>query len=178
MVKSKERARRFGGKRPVSIFRANTYRLFSTLILFVTFNRARGAEPMKNGMARVNGTSLYYELKGKGFPLVLISGGGTLDRRTWDDSFSNFPKDYKVIRYDIRGIGKSARPLEPFSHSQDLYALLNFLNINKAHIIGLLFGGAIAIDFTLEHPEMVDSLILAASGSSKDAKAEANLQSL
>jgi len=41
---------------------------------------------------------------GKGSPLVLISGGGTLGRRTWDDQFQTFAKYYQVIRYDIRGI--------------------------------------------------------------------------
>lgn len=83
-----------------------------------------------------------------------------------------------MIRYDVRGIGKSTRPQKAFSHSQDLYALLKFLKINRAHFIGLSVGGAIAIDFTLEHPEMVDHLILAASGVSDDAKAGATLQGL
>jgi len=81
---------------------------------------------MKQGMARVNGTSLYYEIRGKGFPVVLISGGGMLDRRGWDEQFEALAKSYKVIRYDIRGIGKSARPQQAFSHSHDLYALSRF----------------------------------------------------
>jgi pimeloyl-ACP methyl ester carboxylesterase len=163
------------GKRPVSILRAYACGLLSMLILIVAFDEARGAEPMKKGMARVNGTDLYYEVMGKGSPLVLLSGGGTLDRRAWDDQFEAFAKHYKVIRYDIRGIGKSARPLEAFSHSRDLYALLKFLKVKKAHIVGLSFSGAIAIDFALEHPEMVDHLILAATGTSSDAKSKANL---
>ena len=133
---------------------------------------------MKKGMASVNGTSLYYEVTGKGFPLVLISGGGSLDGRAWDNQFETFAQSYQVIRYDIRGIGKSARPREAFSHSRDLYALLKFLKIKKAHVIGLSFSGAIAIDFALEHPEMVDHLILAATGTSDDAKSKANVDSV
>lgn len=133
---------------------------------------------MKEGLAQVNGTSLYYEIKGKGFPLVFVSGGGVLDRRGWDDQFESFAEYYRVIRYDVRGIGKSARPQTVFSHSQDLYALLKFLGIKRAHLVGLSVGGAIGIDFTLEHREMVDHLILAASGVSDDAKAGANLQGL
>lgn len=133
---------------------------------------------MKNGIAKVNGTDLYYEVLGEGFPLVLISGGGLLDRRAWDDQFETFAAHHQVIRYDIRGIGKSARPQETFSHSQDLYVLLEFLSVKKAHLIGLSFGGGIAIDFALEHPERVEHLILAATGTSSDAKGEANLQSL
>jgi pimeloyl-ACP methyl ester carboxylesterase len=133
---------------------------------------------MKKGIAKVNGTSLYYELAGQGFPLVLISGGGTLDSRAWDEQFETFAKSYKVIRYDIRGIGKSARPLEAFSHSHDLYALLKFLKVEKAHVCGLSFSGAIAIDFALEHPKMVERLILAATGTSSDATAKANLDGI
>lgn len=133
---------------------------------------------MTADIAHVSGTSIYYETKGSGFPIVFISGGGILDRRGWDRQFETFSTDYCVIRYDIRGIGKSARPDTPFSHSDDLYELLNFLNITRAHIVGLSVGGAIAIDFAIEHPEMVDHLILAAPGLSNDSKADANMKGL
>lgn len=165
-------------KATVSTLQANICRWLSILFLLVAFNQARGAEPVKKGMAEVNGTRLYYEVAGEGFPLVFISGGGLLDNRAWDNQFETFAKSFQVIRYDIRGIGKSARPLKPFSHSHDLYALLKFLQVKRAHIIGVSFGGGIALDFALEHPEMVDHLILAATGTSSDAKGEANLQSL
>jgi pimeloyl-ACP methyl ester carboxylesterase len=135
------------------------------------------ALPQK-GFAKVNGTSLYYEMKGKGPALVLISGGGLMDRRAWDEQFDVFSKRFKVIRYDIRGIGKSARPTAPFSHSDDLFALLKLLKIKKTHVIGLSFGGGLAIDFALDHPEMVDRIVVAASGTSTDAKSDANLQGL
>jgi len=151
------------------------------LFLAMTFiaNQESSAQPrLSQGMAQVNGTSLYYETKGKGFPIVFVSGGGILDRRGWDEQFETFAKHYRVVRYDVRGIGKSARPHGPFSHSEDLYALLAFLKIKRAHVAGLSVGGAIAIDFALEHPEVVDHLILAASGLSSDAKSETNLQSL
>jgi len=128
--------------------------------------------------ANINGTSIYYEIKGTGFPIVFVSGGGILDRRGWDEQFDLFSKHYRVIRYDVRGIGKSARPQTPFSHSEDLYALLRHLRIARAHVMGLSVGGAIAIDFAIEHPELVDHLVLAASGLSSDSKSDANLQSL
>ena len=153
-------------------------RLLFVVTLLAAFGEVRGAQSMKKGIAKVNQTSLYYETMGKGSPLVLISGGGTLDCRAWDDQFATFAKSYKVIRYDIRGIGKSARPLGAFSHSQDLFELLKFLKIKKAHIVGLSFGGGIALDFALDHPAMVDRLILAATGTSSDAKSEANLQGI
>ena len=152
--------------------------LLSALIAGVAVSGARGMEPIKSGMAEVNGTSLYYEVAGKGFPLVLISGGGVLDTRAWDHQFETFARHYKVIRYDIRGLGKSARPSKPFSHSRDLYALLKYLKIRKAHVVGLSFSGAIAIDFALEHPEMVDRLVLASTATSDNAKSKENVDSL
>jgi 3-oxoadipate enol-lactonase len=128
--------------------------------------------------ARINGTSIFYETRGQGFPIVFVSGGGILDRRGWDNQFETFAKHYRVVRYDIRGIGKSERPQASFSHSNDLYELLNFLKITRAHVVGLSVGGAIALDFAIEHPEVVDHLILAAPGLSSDSKSETNLQGL
>jgi len=126
----------------------------------------------------VNETTLYYEAKGRGFPIVFVSGGGILDRRGWDEQFESFSKHYRVIRYDVRGIGKSARPQTSFSHSDDLHALLTQLKIKRAHVVGLSVGGAIAIDFAISYPDMVDHLVLAAPGLSSDSKSEANLQGL
>ena len=117
---------------------------------------------VNSGFAKVNDTKLYYEIMGEGHPLVLIHGG-LMDRRMWDDQFNLFAKDYKVIRYDIRGYEKSQDPKDRFSHVEDLFHLLKFLNIDKAYILGLSLGGMIAIDFTLEHPDIVDALIPAAS---------------
>jgi 3-oxoadipate enol-lactonase len=128
--------------------------------------------------ARINGTSIFYETRGQGFPIVFVCGGGILDRRGWDNQFEAFAKHYRVVRYDIRGIGKSERLRESFSHSKDLYALLTFLKITRAHVVGLSVGGAIALDFAIEHPEFVDHLILAAPALSSDSKSETNLQGL
>ena len=161
----------------MNMYQTNSYPLLSMLIFLLAFIDARGNE-IKTGIASVNGTKLYYEIKGKGFPLVLISGGGTLDRRGWDNQFETFSKHYKVIRYDVRGIGKSARPTGPFSHSDDLYALLKFLKVQKAHVVGLSFSGAMAVDFALDHPNTVDHLILAASGASDEATSKDNMDGL
>src|SRR5712692_4395233 len=111
------------------------------------------------GFAAANGTKLYYETLGEGHPLVLLHGG-YMDGRMWDDQFAVFAERYWVVRYDIRGFGKSKMPQVPYSNVQDLYELLKHLQIEKAYLLGLSLGGMIAIDFTLEHPEMVDALVL------------------
>jgi pimeloyl-ACP methyl ester carboxylesterase len=89
--------------------------------------------------------------------------GGLVDSRMWDDQFDEFAKRYRVVRYDMRGFGKSEFSMGPLSHVEDLYALLKFLKIEKASLMGLSLGGMVATDFTLEHPEMVEKLILPAA---------------
>ncbi len=112
------------------------------------------------GFAEVNGTQLYYEVAGDGHPLVLIHGF-SLDTRMWDDQFELFARDYKVVRYDIRGYGKSAVPgKDGYYHADDLRALLDHLGINHAHILGLSLGGAIALEFALAYPDRIHALIL------------------
>lgn len=128
------------------------------------------------GEAAVNGTRLYYEIAGMGSPLVLVSGGGTLDRRQWDDEFDVLSTRFRVVRYDIRGIGRSARPTAEFSHHEDLRSLLAFLDIERAVVCGVSFGAAIALDFALDHPTLVSGIVVAAPGLSSDKKA--NVESL
>ncbi len=114
---------------------------------------------IETGLIETDGTKLYYEVMGEGHPLVLIHGG-YMDNRMWDDQFAAFAEHYKVVRYDVRGFGKTDLPQTPYTDRQDLYNLLSFLGISKTYLLGLSLGGVIAQDFTLEHPERVDALIL------------------
>lgn len=122
--------------------------------------RRRNKIGINSGYAEVSGSRLYYETAGQGYPLVFIHGG-LADSRMWDEQFSSFADHFKVIRYDARGFGKSETPKNPFYPYQDLKALLDYLNVEKAFFLGLSMGGAISIDFTLEYPERVRALILA-----------------
>ena len=117
-----------------------------------------------SGRAHVNGTRLYFEVAGSGPALVLLHGF-SLDTRMWDDQFDVFAREFRVVRYDQRGFGKSDVPTdEPYSGVEDLRSLLDYLAIETTHLIGLSLGGGQAIDFALTQPAMVDSLIVAGSG--------------
>jgi len=129
------------------------------LLIFCNFSAVIAQTSSQTGIASVNGTELYYEIAGEGHPLILIHGGA-VDSRAWDDQFAVFAQHHKVVRYDLRGAGKSGNRDKPFSNSKDLYALLKFLNIDKTYLLGISRGGGIAYDLALEHPEMVDALIL------------------
>ena len=112
------------------------------------------------GFADLNGTTLYYEMSGDGAPVLFIHGLGW-DVSSWDMQMAAFAQQYKAIRYDMRGFGQSAMPTEqPYAHADDLMALLDYLDIDAAHIVGHSFGGEIALNFALAYPEATRSLVL------------------
>jgi len=125
--------------------------------------QASAKENAQTGVAEVNGTKLYYETAGKG-PAIVLVHGGLVDSRLWDDQMKEFAKHHRVVRYDLRGFGRSAGAPQPFSHIEDLRALMDFLKIERAAIVGLSLGGIVAADLALEHPERVDRLVLVGSG--------------
>lgn len=110
--------------------------------------------------AHVNGTHLYYEIAGSGQAVVFIHGF-TLDTRMWDDQFVPLAQHFRVIRYDMRGFGKSDLPTtQAYSHVDDLNSLLNHLDVDQAHLVGLSKGGAVALDFALQYQDRTQTLVL------------------
>jgi pimeloyl-ACP methyl ester carboxylesterase len=116
-----------------------------------------------SGSILVNGTHLFYEEAGRGSAVILLHAGN-LDRRIWDLQFARLAQEHRVVRYDLRGYGKSGPADKPFQHHEDLRVLLDSLNIGRASLVGASGGGRIAIDFALAYPERVDRLVLAAPG--------------
>lgn len=111
------------------------------------------------GYAEVNGGRLYYEVAGSGEPVVFVHGF-TLDTRMWDDQFAAFARTHEVIRYDVRGFGRSGPATsEPFSSVEDLKSLLEFLGHRAAHVVGLSMGGGIATSFAVVYPGATLSLV-------------------
>ncbi|MBL1134036.1 MAG: alpha/beta hydrolase [Chloroflexi bacterium] len=115
------------------------------------------------GFAEVENSKLYYEVAGEGHPLLLVHPMLT-SHKYWDDQFSEFAKQYRVIRYDVRGFGQSKMSKEPYTDTRDIIQLLDFFGIEKTYLLGLSFGGEIAMHFTLEHPERVDGLVMSGVG--------------
>lgn len=111
------------------------------------------------GTAEVNGAVLYREVAGEGEPLVLVHAG-IADGRMWDGQFAAFARRYRVIRYDMRGFGKSEMVAGPYSHHADLSGLLDDLGIERASFVGCSMGGRTVIDFALENPGRAVALAL------------------
>jgi len=82
---------------------------------------------------------------------VLIHGS-QMDSRMRDEQFALFSKSYRVIRYDVRGYGKSPASTNVYASENDLAALLVYLKIPRTTIVGLSLGGRMAVDSALAHP--------------------------
>ncbi len=118
---------------------------------------------IESGFLHAEGARLYYEVAGRGHPLLLIHAG-VADHHMWDDQFPVFAERYRTIRYDTRGFGKSVTEDVPFANAQDVADLLDHLDVDRAHVIGVSRGGQIAIAFALDHPQRVSALIPVAAG--------------
>lgn len=114
----------------------------------------------------VKGIKIYYEEQGKGEPLILINGLA-FPMDLWFAQIRELSKDFRVIALDNRGIGRSDQPDEEYSiamMASDAVGLLQSLGIAKAHVVGLSMGGFIAQEIALSYPEVVNRLILVATG--------------
>lgn len=113
--------------------------------------------------ARTNDITTYYEVAGRGPPVVLVHGHGA-DLRLWDPQVPALTgADFQVVRYDVRGHGRSEAPPRGYTWRQgaaDLCALLDHLGIGAAHLVGLSMGGGICLAAALEHPARARSLAL------------------
>lgn len=118
---------------------------------------------MNSGFVESGDASIFFEDGGEGKPLVLIHAG-YLDSRMWENIIGFLRKSNRVVRYDVRGFGRSGKAREKYSDYIDLKALLDHLGIEKATILGVSNGGRIALDFAVEFPDRASALILVGSG--------------
>jgi pimeloyl-ACP methyl ester carboxylesterase len=112
---------------------------------------------------KVNDIQTYYEVKGKGFPLVMIQGmNGNL--AMWDPRLvEGLSKHFKLVLFDNRGAGRTEISKREYTirlFADDTAGLMNALGISKAHVLGLSMGGAVAQELAINYPEKVEKLIL------------------
>ena len=115
-----------------------------------------------------DGTRLYYESTGSGFPL-LFSHEFAGDYRSWEPQVRYFARRYRVIAYNARGYPPSDVPEDAAAYSQaramdDIAQLLEALQVPQAHVVGLSMGGYATLHFGLNYPQMARSLVVAGCG--------------
>jgi pimeloyl-ACP methyl ester carboxylesterase len=119
-----------------------------------------------SGLAAINGALIHYEVAGIGNPFVMIHAG-VADSRQWDNEFAFFQRSFRVIRYDLRGYGRSEPVEGDFTHMQDLSALLAHVHVREPLVLmGCSMGGGLAMDFALANPPRVRALIMVDAGPS------------
>ncbi|MBX3064174.1 MAG: alpha/beta hydrolase [Anaerolineae bacterium] len=115
-----------------------------------------------SGYLDIDGQKLYYEVAGEG-ETVVLTHAGFVDSGMWDTQWEVLTPRYRVIRYDMRGYGKSDPVTAPVNRRDDLYRLLRQLKVERAVLIGCSMGGEISVDLTLEQPQLVSKLVLVSS---------------
>ena len=116
-----------------------------------------------SGFLATNGARIYFEVEGEGEPVVLIHAG-IANLRMWDEQVPALRDAYRVIRHDTRGFGRTETEEVSFSNRADIAALLDHLGEDSAHMVGISRAGQIALDFALESPVRVRSLVVANGG--------------
>jgi pimeloyl-ACP methyl ester carboxylesterase len=120
----------------------------------------------------VNGANIWYELKGKGGrPVIAQIHGAGFGHDNFAPVSPLLLKEYQVLDYDLRGYGLSDRPLQKYGMevwADDLAAMLDALEVEKAHIHGTSMGGMIALQFAMEYPNKVRSLIVGCTAAKSD----------
>lgn len=120
----------------------------------------------KSGFVNNGNARLYYETAGQGLPLVMIHAG-VADSRQWNNEFAFFAQNYQVVRYDMRGYGKSEPVDGEFNPMDDLIAILDSLELHEPVVLmGCSMGGGLAMDFALTHPLRARALIMVGSAPS------------
>ena len=136
-------------------------RIFLIVICFVFSNTfTQEITGIKSGYIEDEKGKIYYEVAGEGEYYVMVHDG-SFHSVTWNKQFPVFAKKYRVVRYDRRGYGKSLpQPENPYSNVDDLNEVFKHLKIKSAHVMGMSAGGGLSIDFALEYPDKVKSLVL------------------
>jgi 3-oxoadipate enol-lactonase len=106
---------------------------------------------------------LYVERAGEG-PAVVLLHAGALDASMWDSQIAALVEGHTVVRFDARGHGRSSTPTADWHPDDDLLAVLDAMELERATLVGNSFGAATAVDFALTRPERVRSLVLVGPG--------------
>ena len=121
---------------------------------------ATAESPRGGSFVEVQGSKLYYEECGSGQEVVVLIHDGVVNSAVWDDVWPEFCRNFRSIRYDRRGYGRSPDSSVLYREVDDLVLLLQHLQVTRAALVGSSHGGELSIDFTLAHPELVQQLVL------------------
>ena len=135
------------------------------LIGFIlSLGKAVGPHRVEGDAVDVDGGQLSYESCGSGSQAIVLLHDGLIDASCFDEMWEILRRDFRVVRYDRRGYGKSPAAKGPYSQTDDLAAVIAAAKLERFTLVGFSAGGGIALDYALDHPQSVDRLVLVGSG--------------
>jgi len=138
-------------------------RLIILISLIVMTLPLRAQSPSESGFAPVNGIKMFYQVYGKGKPLVLIHGGGSSIETTFGRVIPILAKHRKVIAVELQAHGRTSDRDSDLSFEQDaddVVGLLHYLKIDKVDFFGFSNGGTTTLQIAIRHPEAVNKIVL------------------
>jgi pimeloyl-ACP methyl ester carboxylesterase len=138
-------------------------------------------ETPTTGYAPVNGLEMYYEVHGSGEPVVLLHGAFMTITNNWAGWIGELAKTRKVIAVEMQGHGRTADIDREFSDenlADDVAALLDYLKIPRADLIGYSMGGGVAMQCAIRHPDKVRKVVVISSTFRRDGMVKEALESI
>lgn len=138
-------------------------RVVTALIILGVMSGAQAQEKPLTGYAPVNGLKMYYEVHGKGQPVVLLHGAFMSITTTWSEWIENLSKTRQVIAVEMQGHGRTGdieRDMTSENLSDDVAGLMDFLKIEKADLIGYSMGGGVALQTAIRYPKKVRKAVI------------------
>ena len=133
------------------------------LFIVVFFWCASPVWAQKESFLPFGNGKIYYKVQGAGTPIVFVHAGFQ-DHNMWQPQIDHFSKKHKVVVFDVPGHGATVSDTARPQAAAVIKAVMDGLHIEKAAVVGLSLGGAMATDFATQHPQRVTHLILAGSG--------------
>jgi len=134
----------------------------ATALMLTLLGSTAAAQEPKTGYAPVNGLKMYYEIHGKGDPVVLLHGAFMTITNNWTEMIAELSKTRLVIAVEMQGHGRTADINRDFSYenlADDIAALLDYLKIKQADVLGYSMGGGVAMQLAIRHPERVRKVV-------------------
>ena len=134
----------------------------TALIPIFLVSAAASAQAPKTGYAPVNGLKMYYEIHGKGDPVILLHGSFMTITNNWTEAITQLSKSRQVIAVEMQGHGRTADIERNFSFenlADDIAALLDYLKIKQADVLGYSMGGGVAMQVAIRHPDKVRKVV-------------------
>jgi pimeloyl-ACP methyl ester carboxylesterase len=156
-------------------------RITAFLLMLLAVTGLSAQQVPTTGYAPVNGLKMYYEIHGTGEPLVLLHGGFMTITNNWEGWIGELSKTRKVIAVEVQGHGRTADiPREPSSENlaDDVAALLGYLAISRADVLGYSMGGGVALQVAVRHPDRVRRVVVISSTFRRDGAVQEGVEAI